>query len=317
MLLPNRHGSADSYRYGFQGQEKDDEIKGEGNSINYKYRMHDPRIGRFFAVDPLAGKFPHNSPYAFSENKTISHVELEGLEAVWSAFKKDLNIASNPKLPAVITKGQLRALDVKLAFDQDLPKKLIDHYTEKMGLPLTLTDAEMKAVNPLPVRIFAGAKADKQRAEATRFQSELDLLKLGESKSVNLSVAGQSSTSGGLGRFTINFEGVLTKDKGNRKKWVFEGEMTFNDVWDFDKKEDGKRSSSSEVMTKIGRIYLIGQGFKVGSVGVKVRQTSEDSQVDYWSNNKFSVQPDRLSIFLKDNPKIKEILFDYVKEIKE
>ncbi|GAA0876016.1 hypothetical protein GCM10009118_24260 [Wandonia haliotis] len=68
------------YRYGFQGQEKDDEVKGEGKSINYKYRMHDPRVGRFFALDPLAPKYPHNSPYAFSENRLIDGVELEGLE---------------------------------------------------------------------------------------------------------------------------------------------------------------------------------------------------------------------------------------------
>jgi RHS repeat-associated protein len=69
-----------NYIYGFQGQEKDDEVKGEGNSVNYKYRMHDPRVGRFFAIDPLAPKYPHNSPYAFSENTVIDHVELEGLE---------------------------------------------------------------------------------------------------------------------------------------------------------------------------------------------------------------------------------------------
>ena len=43
--------------------------------------MHDPRVGRFFAVDPLAPKYPHNSPYAFSENRVIDMVELEGLEA--------------------------------------------------------------------------------------------------------------------------------------------------------------------------------------------------------------------------------------------
>lgn len=81
MLLPGRVGSEDdSYRYGFQGQEMDDEVKGAGNSVNYKYRMHDPRIGRFFAVDPLSPKYPHNSPYQFSGNKVIDHVELEGLE---------------------------------------------------------------------------------------------------------------------------------------------------------------------------------------------------------------------------------------------
>lgn len=42
--------------------------------------MHDPRIGRFFAVDPLAPKYPWYTPYQFSGNKVIDHVELEGLE---------------------------------------------------------------------------------------------------------------------------------------------------------------------------------------------------------------------------------------------
>jgi RHS repeat-associated protein len=80
MMLPGRNSSEDEYRYGFQGQEMDDEIKGEGNSVNYKYRMHDPRVGRFFAVDPLAASYPWNSPYVFSENNVIRFAELEGLE---------------------------------------------------------------------------------------------------------------------------------------------------------------------------------------------------------------------------------------------
>ncbi|MBF4485042.1 hypothetical protein IRZ78_09445 [Flavobacterium sp. CSZ] len=86
MLVPNRHKSADDYRYGFQGQEKDDEIRGgEGNSLNYTYRMHDPRVGRFFTTDPLAKEYPHYSPYSFSGNKVIASIEFEGLEDVWVA----------------------------------------------------------------------------------------------------------------------------------------------------------------------------------------------------------------------------------------
>ncbi|WP_317170311.1 RHS repeat-associated core domain-containing protein, partial [Taishania pollutisoli] len=81
MQMPGRNGNdGDGYRYGFQNQEIDNEIKGTGNSVNYKYRMHDPRIGRFFAVDPLARDYPWNSPYAFSENNVIHAIELEGLE---------------------------------------------------------------------------------------------------------------------------------------------------------------------------------------------------------------------------------------------
>ena len=80
MLMPNRNFNTSDYRYGFQGQEMDNELKGEGNSVNYTFRMNDTRIGRFFAVDPLTKIYPHYSPYSFSGNKVISHVELEGLE---------------------------------------------------------------------------------------------------------------------------------------------------------------------------------------------------------------------------------------------
>jgi len=31
------------YRYGFNGHEKDDEIKGSGNSLNFGARILDPR----------------------------------------------------------------------------------------------------------------------------------------------------------------------------------------------------------------------------------------------------------------------------------
>jgi len=80
VSLDGRTIEGDGYRYGFQSQERDDEVKGEGNSLNYKYRMHDPRVGRFFAVDPLSQEYPWNSVYAFSENQVIHSIELEGAE---------------------------------------------------------------------------------------------------------------------------------------------------------------------------------------------------------------------------------------------
>ena len=91
MTLPYPDKPSSDYRYGFQGQEKDDELKGEGNSLNYTFRMHDPRVGRFFVVDPLEKDFPWNSPYAFSENKVIAHIELEGLESVSFTEKDGIN----------------------------------------------------------------------------------------------------------------------------------------------------------------------------------------------------------------------------------
>jgi RHS repeat-associated protein len=72
--------SAVSYRFGFNGQEMDNEIKGDGNSVTFRYRIHDPRLGRFFSVDPLAKKFPWWTPYQFAGNTPIEARELEGLE---------------------------------------------------------------------------------------------------------------------------------------------------------------------------------------------------------------------------------------------
>ena len=43
--------------------------------------MHDPRVGRFFARDPLEAKYPMLTPYQFSANTPIMAVELEGLES--------------------------------------------------------------------------------------------------------------------------------------------------------------------------------------------------------------------------------------------
>ncbi|MEZ4850686.1 MAG: hypothetical protein R3B93_19130 [Bacteroidia bacterium] len=80
MQMPGRTYNAGGYRFGFQGQETDDEIYGTGNAVSYKYRVHDARIGRFLSIDPLAPEYSWNSPYAFSENRVIDGVELEGLE---------------------------------------------------------------------------------------------------------------------------------------------------------------------------------------------------------------------------------------------
>ncbi|RZK38188.1 MAG: hypothetical protein EOO90_23120 [Pedobacter sp.] len=68
------------YQYGFNGQRKTDEISGSGNSVDFKYRGLDTRLGRFRSVDPLAAQYPWNSTYAFAENDVIQAKDLEGAE---------------------------------------------------------------------------------------------------------------------------------------------------------------------------------------------------------------------------------------------
>ncbi|MBN8641156.1 MAG: thrombospondin type 3 repeat-containing protein [Flavobacteriales bacterium] len=139
-LVPNRHATDGSYRYGFQGQEKDDEIKGEGNSLNYTFRMHDPRVGRFFAVDPLEKSYPWYSPYSFGGNKVIRFVELEGLEEKDpSFFTKALNAITGQyhlnRLNAYITKYNIPDENIiSLENDTYLVIRILENHEKRYSI---------------------------------------------------------------------------------------------------------------------------------------------------------------------------------------
>ena len=60
-----------SYRYGYQGSEKDDEVKGNGNSYTTKFRQLDPRIGRWLSLDPRAKDLASMSPYVSMNDNPI------------------------------------------------------------------------------------------------------------------------------------------------------------------------------------------------------------------------------------------------------
>ena len=62
--------------------EKDDEIKGSGNSYDFGARIYDPRVGRWLACDPLAAKYPNLSPYNFVGNSPILFIDPNGKEII-------------------------------------------------------------------------------------------------------------------------------------------------------------------------------------------------------------------------------------------
>jgi RHS repeat-associated protein len=68
------------YRFGFNGKEGDDEIKGDGNSYDFGARMYDSRIGRWMSLDPAAKKYPEMSPYVGIGNNPILLVDPDGRE---------------------------------------------------------------------------------------------------------------------------------------------------------------------------------------------------------------------------------------------
>ncbi len=68
----------DDYRFGFNGQVKDNNLKGIGNLLDFGARIHDSRLGRFLSLDPLAKNFPSESNYSFSGNSPLAFVDMNG-----------------------------------------------------------------------------------------------------------------------------------------------------------------------------------------------------------------------------------------------
>jgi RHS repeat-associated protein len=92
----------------FQEQEFASKEFNDGSGLDmyeFKWRMHDPQIGRFWQVDPLAEKYMYNSIYAFSENKVTSHIELEGLES------ESIHRVNNPTLRAMMRENVQKAAE--------------------------------------------------------------------------------------------------------------------------------------------------------------------------------------------------------------
>jgi RHS repeat-associated protein len=70
------------YRYGFNGMERDDEVKGSGNSYDFGARIYDSRLGRFLSLDPHAASYPSIAPYVFVANNPLIYIDPDGKDII-------------------------------------------------------------------------------------------------------------------------------------------------------------------------------------------------------------------------------------------
>jgi RHS repeat-associated protein len=82
LQMPGRSFQSDDYRFGFNGHEKDDEIKGSGNHIDFGDREYDPRTGRWWSIDEKYTKYPMMSPYNFALDNPIIFRDPDGKDVV-------------------------------------------------------------------------------------------------------------------------------------------------------------------------------------------------------------------------------------------
>ena len=89
MLMPGRKYSAtNGYRYGFNGKEKDNETHGDANAYDFGARILDSRLGKWFSVDPLAHKFPWQSPYITFDGDPINKIDPDGKSTTSTDVKR-------------------------------------------------------------------------------------------------------------------------------------------------------------------------------------------------------------------------------------
>ena len=178
----------------FQGQPLDDDLG--LNWYGFKYRNHDPQIGRFIQVDPLSEKYVYNSTYAFSENKVTNHVELEGLESA------NANDMMNPVLKAAM-------------------KENVQQHVRSFNKNLS---------GSVEVKLSTGAGAGFKMKMG---KSELKLGASGPQAEVSLSGSGKLSAQGSLADVKASLETPIGEGNANMSIGVLglsDGKVSASDV---------------------------------------------------------------------------------------
>ena len=108
--------------------------------------MHDPRLGRFFAIDPLFKEYPNYTPYSFSGNKVIASVEFEGLEDVWVVKGGNVEKKVGPYVGAYTS--EQAANNRYLEFNSRLPQVARPHESQLNSDNLDAQVNKFRGVNP-------------------------------------------------------------------------------------------------------------------------------------------------------------------------
>ena len=153
-----------SYRYGFNGKENDNDVKGQGNQLDYGMRIYDPRLGRFLSVDPLGQSYPWYTPYQFAGNMPIAFIDLDGLEEV----KANILIDGKTTIYPLLKPSQWREEDRKSASGSFSSAAAYN--------TTTLSSSLYQPVDQIhKYYVWAGREVDKQKSNIKFFEAARDV----------------------------------------------------------------------------------------------------------------------------------------------
>lgn len=119
MLMPGRDINSSNYRWGYQGKEKVDELKGSGNAYDFGARMLDPRAGRWLSPDPLEGKMPSVSTYSSNNNNPVNVIDPDGREGerIALTFDDGINVNTTPEILTILKENDIKATFFITSYD--------------------------------------------------------------------------------------------------------------------------------------------------------------------------------------------------------
>jgi hypothetical protein len=140
MLVPNRNGNTKEYRYGFNTQEKVNEISGEGNHNTAKFWEYDTRLGRRWNLDPVPKGFI--SGYATLSNNPIWRIDPYGDDDYFNSdgsYNKARSTKTGSKI--VIITGKTTQSFSKFSAtrtNNQSSAKIVAHYAGQVGITGTV-----------------------------------------------------------------------------------------------------------------------------------------------------------------------------------
>jgi RHS repeat-associated protein len=130
-----------AYLYGFNGKEKDDEVKGSGNSLDFGARIYDARLGKWLSVDPLHYQYIAHSPYSFVFDNPVAHLDPDG--------KRVKGFSVDDKTGEVTVDREKASSDALKVYDAmsktETGKEAFKNYvTSETEITLKVTDKKLK-----------------------------------------------------------------------------------------------------------------------------------------------------------------------------
>jgi RHS repeat-associated protein len=173
MQMPGRSINVGDYKYGYNGMEKDNEVKNfAGSSYTTEFRQYDPRLGRWKSLDPLMAAFPWQSPYCAFDNNPVYYTDPLGLNSEGGPGK-DGKGSKLVGASAGTSSAQERAVYNPDEYGGEIPAVTI-YGRKRLQITMQTKDGIPQKLNPAPPKFhnFEEEAAEEVRQRATIYMDK-------------------------------------------------------------------------------------------------------------------------------------------------